>query len=720
MIHFSLRIDRSCILVTALILACTSMAEVVLKQGCVWVDDVVGVGDVRFKFSGGKASPVSCTFTENVGAVAYTDADLKATVSNGGDRVRWDFVYTVSANARADGVMLDLRLEKGVKKKGVEKHGTWRRCAANPEQGEAYETYNVKLKQMSGARGTLWYELTGNENWCGPHSEHLNFTGGTNGVWRAGLTFYRAAADDPGWQVAARHAGQGVAVHLDTEKRNNLWEKGPVSMMLNVANTGREAADIPVGVDVRDWDGQLVFSQTNTCALMPGERQGLPMTVPVTARGLYFAEARAGTNAFTRTNFAILPPYTFVHRESSILGMNARFGKKFSSPEEVAAELKLMQRMGVRHLRSGDNRVSRSYGIIAGDHFQCPKTPCDMNNVEHRTRVAKWVANTIAKGAPTLEFGNEIGYRGDLAIQHRLYDAYSTWLDALRAERTRQGGTFKIIYGTSAFRPALAKLIKDKGIFDRLDGIAIHPARGFFTADDAAGGWKYLGLVRGSKKMYASFGYADKPMYYTEVYAKTKPNDGWADSYRQAGENTFLTCALAVAEGAAAMHFYQLHEGISYDEDGVNPNDMEYHYGLLMRDDSPKPSFMGFVTAAEVLDGARFGRWIQPEEKADKLRGMTFDSPNGPFAILYDRTEGTETRWHAPVRRVKGAPFFHYEPWFNHWRVVKKHTFRATKDVVTVTDVLGRTQTFAASNGEITLELTGAPVVVHGIDVSTK
>ncbi len=53
--------------------------------------------------------------------------------------------------------------------------------------------------------------------------------------------------------------------------------------------------------------------------------------------------------------------------------------------------------------------------------------------------------------------------------------------------------------------------------------------------------------------------------------------------------------------------------------------DPEYHYGLMNRDTSAKPSMLAYATAAQVLDRATFVRWL---ELADPdLKGLLFSTP---------------------------------------------------------------------------------------------
>ena len=163
-----------------------------------------------------------------------------------------------------------------------------------------------------------------------------------------------------------------------------------------------------------------------------------------------------------------------------------------------------------------------------------------------------------------------------------------------------------------------------------------------------------------------------------------------------------------MAEGVAAIHFYQLHDGVWHDIGGVNEKDGEYHYGLLMRDNSLKPSAMAYAAAAEALDGAKFVKYYEPEKS--KVRGMIFDTPRGKLAILYDRTEGY-------TLSKNSKNFGHPEPWVSSWKVKHDVKFPVSGESITVIDPIGRARTIPAKNGKVTLTLDGAPLMVLGLDI---
>lgn len=705
--------------------------------GHVWLTDqagtrVVGVGPLKFNGMGNARANVTNCVARADGSLAlalsvdrHPEANLTATVCETNGRYSIDYWLAAPKEFSAWGVQGTLRPAKGMGKDRIEKHGFWNRCKQNPAKGEPFETYAAKLKRIGSKTSAAWYVVGGDENWCGNFSEHFRFSEFSNGVATAHATLYAARPDEKGFEIAARHKARPLAIQLTSPMRNNIFESGSPELTLELANvTDVEMKGVKFAVDVWDWDGVNVLHKESERDIPARTRRGGTIKVPVSGRGLWFCEARAtgpdGKEVFARTNVAILPPHEFEHRKESIFGLINGVDRQFRTEKEE--EVKLMARMGVHWWRSGDEwSLMEKYGIepIAQIDFSI-KGGRKYDPEKDAERVRKCVKSLIDHKVRYAEMGNEIAHRGTAEERHRLFTGYVTWLDAYRAERERQGGTFKIIYGTSSFRVWLMKIMQEYEMFTKLDEYVIHPARGYWAADKDAGGWRYLGLIRGTRRAIEDeLGIKNPKFHLTEVYAKTRPNDGWSDSYRQSGENMVLTAALAVSEpGVRTFTVHKLHEGISYDDNGVNPGNLEYHYGLLHRDNSPKPSFMGYVTAAEELDGAKFRQWIYRDEKKDKLRGLIYDTPRGPLALLWDRAEGDGLMGHAPEPRKKGEPFFHYEPWRDHWRVKNRRTFNASGKTVTAIDVLGRRKELPVAGKRVTLTLDGGPVFVYGLTLT--
>ena len=176
---------------------------------------------------------------------------------------------------------------------------------------------------------------------------------------------------------------------------------------------------------------------------------------------------------------------------------------------------------------------------------------------------------------------------------------------------------------------------------------------------------------------------------------------------------------LRLAKGMGKMGYPEKHG--TWTRCAANPQEgepFETYNVKLKRIGDARSAIWYVIDGDENWSGATFRNWIFHNEKKDKLRGLIFNSPEGPFALLWDRAEGFKLTDHVPKPRVKGAPFFHYEPWMRHWRVRNVREFKALGDEVTVIDPIGRRKTVKAVDGRVSLALDGEPVFVRGLDLS--
>ena len=678
------------------------------KTGVSWIcgadgAHVVGVGAVRMKQDGWNC---------DVSVTQRTDCVVARIVASGG-------------RGCPDKWTLMMPLANGAEKEDFSfKPGRWRRHAAGRE-AEPEEVSLGRYRIVRSPAGGVLFTLPGSEHWSGPAYEAIELEDLGGGVFAREICFREIRRGETPEECVARAAGLPFSVTLGTPERNNIFPGGDATIRWTVAETaGRRAEGVPVSLVVRDWDGSVVFEHRATAALAPYGRKEGCAKVPSPGRGIFFVELAAGEGAeeeFARTTFAVIPPFKFKGGGGFFFGLNLRTGGMFRN--EVEAEYALAARLGFRYLRDGDHALARKFGMRSGFLCAMPKHDYDPGSAEDAATIEGWLNEIARMDSPMLEFGNEIGHFADEAERHVLYDRYNGWLDAIRIGRERRGMRFKIAYGTSSRRPELMRLIEEKGIFKKLDLFVVHPGRLNWTPDAIGSGWRYRGLVVGSKRIYADFGCAATPIVLTEVYAKTQPNDPHGDSLRQSAESAVLNAVIAKADGMAGFCAYQLHDGVSWDENGFPSENgttrkSEWYYGMLNRDNSPKPSALGYETAAEELDGSRFVREVRL--KGTALNGFLFDTPRGHLAVLWDRTEGFDLRTQGPRKRTREEKFFHFEPWLDNWREKTPYDFAAAGGVksVEVRDVIGRKSVRPVEGGKVKLELTGSPVFVRGLNPS--
>lgn len=716
--------------------------------------DVMAVGRILFGWGNPQtAVPVAAEADGNSLRLSYridNDASnavrrLEAVASLTGHGCKVDFIGDFGESIRSGGQMVEVVRMNGTERDPtVTKCGYWTRCRPAVsgdyrDPGVPFEVASRRLKPYVAKSGQVFWCC--NTGWAGARTECPGFgrKPGKDGLFRARLEFVSGVHASDAEVAAAEVDGRPFVIRLSTDRPFNLFESGAPSFSLRVDPlvTGWRT----LRVVALDFDGVVAYEFEADLKLMRGRqysRRFRLQPLPSGERGIWFVEATIADGgreeAFSRISLAVLPPHEFHHRSSSIAGMAAY-------PEGEAAE-RLMARLGVAIVRYGDNRrLMERYGIRAFASRHAPEEPYDPANARHRKIMDEEIVDRIrTQGSPVFEFGNEVGWHRTKQEQERLIVAYASWLRAIRERLNAEGlGHVKVItFGIQPdYSAHMMDLMKGKGVFDLVDGLTLHPGRGYYTADWTDGGWVFRGIIQRARERFAALGFPGKEIHMTECYAATHPNDGWKDSYRQAAENVALSLVVASAEPqVASMMFYKLHQGTSQDPhgypqahpSGASTQNAEYDFGLLMRDDSPKPSLLAYAATCERLDGARFLR-ERTASHGDTLRAFAFATPEGPMAVLYDRTEGGQqyALWlNGLPKDVRKLPndrrdplFRHKEAWVRHWSIRKDYSFKVADGGagVRVFDLIGRERSPVVRDGRLRLSLDGEPVFVYGVDL---
>ncbi len=705
--------------------------------------DILAIGKIRFVWDRPIAVPKSAAVKDGKIEIDYAienagtnDIQMTGSAFLTGHGFRLELQAKIPPNVKSGGQMIDIvRLNKTTKEATVTKCGYWKRCKPAEwkdfyRAGVPFEVRSAYMKPYRSPTQTFWCLNTG---WSGDRTECPGFPRKSkDGVFRGSIEFLTGVDSENPHLAAAGKDGRPFVMSFSTKKPFNIFEGGKPSAKLAISSLVSGVRELHV--IARDFDGKVVREKTKKLRVKKGETQEFGLTLPAfdCGRGIYFLEASlkmedGAEECFTRTTLAVLPPHTFHHREKSIAAMAAY-------PHNENA-YRLMERLGVAILRDGDhNFFKTNYNMTAYRAVHAPPYMFDPGNAKHAAHLERTMIEPLKRqGNPCLEFGNEIGWKKSAAERTRLVKCYDSWVTAIQRRLDEENLNVKLI--TFGLQPdytmAMMGEMKELGIFDRVSALNLHPGRGYYTADHVHGGWVYRGIIQRARAKFAEMGYRDKDIHMSECYACTHPNDGWKDSYRRAAENTLLNLVIAAAEpNVKSMMFFKLDQGISSDPNayplastnGITTINSEYDFGLLMRDNSPKPSLLSYAATCEHLDGATFLRELSANEKGS-LRAFEFKTPRGNLAVLYDRIEGGNYNALWQRERPRDAPkglnlYRDLEAWEKHWTKSVGHTFKATAKDVTLIDVIGRARTITPDkNGTVTLDLDGEPVMVYGIDL---
>lgn len=500
---------------------------------------------------------------------------------------------------------------------------------------------------------------------------------------------------------------------------------GKVRVTAHTANNFRTPLRVDVEYRARDYGGVTVAEGTFSKVLAPGEpwacsiplelKEAGPVWMEATARHRYGAD-------YARICTGVLPPAPVRSGRESRMGIAAYRGT-VGAHTEVRSErqlLELMRRIGVRYLRATSSpETARELGFTLWYHNNIAGTAADdyfagrpswLNDPEKRREFLRGNLETTRKrGAELLEFTNEWNLSGGERKAVRAERYAKEWLPLLCEERNRTAPEIRLggAVVANGDLPYLRK-IHEAGMWDKFDVLVFH-ASGVPRAPDNPSDvyWNYLKTLVDIRKALREFG--DKPIYCSEFYAPTAPNTSCSNNERSGAEDLALMFALGTAADVKNMMYYRLddidrHTPIATVAQLGEPQHRESYFGLVRRDWVPKASLWSYAAAARFFDRAEFKGDV---ELGPELFGLLFDSPQGEFAVLWNRREGyvdheafTPRPWHRP-------------PWQELWTRQDPVVLPADR-FVTVTDVVGRSRKLSPVSGKVTVPLTGAPVYVKG------
>lgn len=518
---------------------------------------------------------------------------------------------------------------------------------------------------------------------------------------------------------------QFLALSFATPAKLNLFDvtKGEKpEVTLTTLNPSAEPLTCDLRVQAWDWDGNVLFKEVKKTTWDGfGEKKSTYALPDDRVRDFFFVEASAvdeeGRECFTRTQLATLPPFEHRHRDTSFLGVQC----DYPIPDYDTLG-KLMVRMGVHWIRTWSKDVDwvGKWGMEVMDGFAWGTNKRGAARFAQATNV---LARAHAHGATIVEVGgNEMNFpfknKPDVVKMKRVIEDNVDWLKTFYEARYQMGLEKEIrlsTFGLAGSDYGFLLYMNAQDAFDYLDIVSLHPGR-LCQVPDSHGpdwAWHYLSQIDVTRDFLLNpkvRGDRELGLVLTETYARTPPNARDSDSLRTAAENVLLSLVLAKTRDVYALIWYKSHDGAYWDVNGVNEYNSEYHYGLLIRDGTVKPSVLGWCAAAEMLDGAQFKCY---RDWGDKRRCWTFSTPRGEAAVLVDRTDGEQPY---PWDGFAG----HKDPWVDHWKSFNDYTFAATGSVVKVVDTIGREKLVPVKGGRVTLRLSGSPVIVYGLDLANS
>ncbi len=532
--------------------------------------------------------------------------------------------------------------------------------------------------------------------------------------------------------LAAEAAGQPLSLGVSTGRLGNLFAPGEsLPLAFRVANISRRLQACTLGADVWTYSGRRLLHIEQPLILPRGARGRLRRRLRPRRRGILFVAARLqwpGGRRTLRTTIGILPPrHAGAPRPKSPFGLAAVIADPQRYPDQFDLDtvLGLAERIGVRWLRIGwrslrtpisaaeRRRIQTRFDILRrhgiSPHIQLgARIPSQKKLPEFRRRFEAAVRR-LARVSPYIEVGNELnltppGKQASVYVNRLLRPVSEIMRRVYPAGRVMS-------MGLGGVQKKWLDAFVAAGGMNLIDVLSVHPGC-HPRAPEFWKGWR--GWVFRSQMldaMRAARENGGKDVWITEAYSPTPPKRSGLD-LRTSADYLVRLYACALALGVKVIEFYQFQDGVWYAR-RPRPDDVEYNFGLLYSDLTPKPAYIAYGVMTEQLDGAVYcGRM---DLGAPDLYGLRFQQRGQRLDVLWSYREKNEldVAWWPPekFRRVSRRPL---EPWVPRWRAPVTISLPAP-GAVTVTDIIGNRRRLNPKDGKITLRLTGSPVYVRGL-----
>lgn len=529
--------------------------------------------------------------------------------------------------------------------------------------------------------------------------------------------------------IAAEVAGRPVAFTIYTDRLGNLFKPGEiVEVKCKLSNVTKDPHYLTLHFEAWSYQGELLLKTEEKLHLSALNKKTLIWKLHPKRRGIIFISAILrweGGETIQRTTIGILPERSTKNiLPDSPFGLSAIIADPQTYPDqfELPQVLKLVERIGVRWLRVGfpikykeeftpeeewtfkeKMKLLKQYGI--SPHIQLGS---DVPKQEERASFSRKLADTIEKLKDItqyIEVGNELNFY--ISATEYVTNMLSPINETIK-KVFPEGKIMSMGLG-GIQEEWLVEFVKAGGM-KLIDILSVHPGC-HPRAPEFWEGWK--GWVFRSQMLDAikSAKEHNKEVWITEAYAPASPQRQYVD-LRTSADYMVRTYICALALGVKVVEWYQFQDGVWFAQRPV-PDDIEYNFGLVYTDLTPKPAYIAYGVMTEQLEGAVYvGRL---ELGAEDLYGARFKKDGEFIDVLWSYREKHETDlpWWPPEKyeKVSRKPG---EPWEERWREPVFIELPMIGDI-TVTDIMGNNHKVSSRDGKVTLKLTGSPIYVRGL-----
>ncbi len=474
-----------------------------------------------------------------------------------------------------------------------------------------------------------------------------------------------------------------------------FWGKGDVPSGRLVFTSGaKEPATVAVTLRVLDYQEMSVMElQHPAVTVAYGKPFECPIQLQVNRFGVYFVEVRVGEEVRHQSICWLPEPAPFW--DHSPFGVQTHFGQ---FKHKVPDTLKLIKRMGAAwvrdelywstverekgkfvfpdyydtYMQAAANSGIRPFIIFdyGNEHYDGGVAPHTPEGISAFVRYCRQLINRYGKICHHWEVWNEpnIGFWQPEPNPKHYTNLLKAVYQAVKAADPKAIVVGVCTAGTDFhFIEEVLKL----GGGNFMDALSVHPYRYPRSPEES----DFVGEMQKLKALLDKYSVGHLKVWLTEFGYPTHITQGGVPQHRSAAM-IVRTCLWALS-----LPFVERLFVYDFQDDGDDPNYNEANFGLIRLDSSPKVGYAAFNTMARMLHRKRFVRPL--------------DVGEGMFCLEFaDGKDGVLATWVA-----KGAGTL---------------ALKVKAKSVTVTDLMGNSETMHAIDGRINLPVTEEPMFITG------
>ncbi|MBQ6847302.1 MAG: hypothetical protein IJO62_00090 [Clostridia bacterium] len=530
----------------------------------------------------------------------------------------------------------------------------------------------------------------------------------------------------------------GVA-SVDKNDFSTIFIGKDILLNINVTNITDKAIKYAVKYELKDYYNNTITAETFYANLLePKMSANRNLNLKLENYGMYFL------NVFVKSekgeyrecyHFAVLEDYKFKGLKESPFGICAPHAENKGEREATAV---LMEKMGIAITRLGrsDNNEELVEQLARHNVKRiCHGFPGNSNpeNIEEYKKSLSEFADTWYDKCEYFFLANEFDTKCKnnydfckKVIEEKFYPC--TFKPAYEVLSEKFSDLSKVSWESNCHASTeWLEAYEEAGLWDASSYIDIHsysspsgPDKVFsnqpesmfaslYSNEFAIVRWKRICRRYGKKRMIVGeTGYATPPLIKIGVDMRTV-----------ADFNTRLAFMFLEA-GAEIINYYCLYDRTQYFVGGGFWNEM--YFGAVYNYDyagvyMPKPWAVAYATLTRLMDGVKSCTFNEKyeEDQWGTLRAFDVETQeNGKFTAVWSNV------YKLPNTTALGRVSHHIRTplptWENHWAIGEDRSFDAVGDTVKVVDIMGNTKFYKAENGKVTINITGSPVMIYGIE----